>query len=273
MTDSRVSTETVIESSALTVAIEDHVAEIVLCRPDRLNPFDAELHRAFPQALRALRDIPAVRAIVLASTGRAFSAGGDLQWIRDVHDDIELRLEGVEEIRQLIMAVLECPVPMIAALHGDAFGVGATVVLACDAVVAARGARLGDPHVTVGLVAGDGGCLVWPLAVGMLRAKRHLLTGDPVTAEDALAMGLVTDLVDTPEDALHTARALAARIASLPPLAVRGTKQALNRVMQQRAGEILDLSSALEVISGGSDDLLEAISAMSERRPGQYHGR
>jgi enoyl-CoA hydratase len=161
----------------------------------------------------------------------------------------------------------------VVALHGDAIGLGATVTLACDAVVASRSAGLSDPHVAIGLVAGDGGCVVWPAAAGMLRAKRYLLTGDRLGAEDAWAMGLVTDLVDGPDDVLPAARALAARIAALPPLAVQGTKRALNRALAQRAGEVLDLSFALEGASMASSDLLEAIAAFKERRPPHYTGR
>jgi enoyl-CoA hydratase len=122
-------------------------------------------------------------------------------------------------------------------------------------------------------VAGDGGCVLWPAAAGILRAKRYLLTGDRLPAEEAFALGLVTDLVDTADETLPAARALAARMAALPPLAVQGTKRALNRLLQQRAGEVLDLSITLEAQSMASDDLAEAISAFKARRPPKYLGR
>jgi enoyl-CoA hydratase len=179
----------------------------------------------------------------------------------------------VDDARRLLDALISLPQPLVVALHGAAIGLGATVVLTADAVVAARTASLSDPHVHMGLVAGDGGCLVWPQAVGMLRARRHLLTGDPVDASTALAMGLVTDLVDTAEDVLPAARALATRIAALPPLAVQGTKRALNRVTQQRAGEVVDLALAHEETTLASQDLIEAIDAFQERRPGTFSGR
>lgn len=152
-------------------------------------------------------------------------------------------------------------------------GLGATVALLCDAVVAARRAVLADTHVNVGLVAGDGGCLVWPAAAGMVRARRHLLTGDPLDAETAHMLGMVTDLVDTPEEVAPAARALAERIAALPPMAVQGTKRALNRVSAQRAGEVLDLSLAHEERTLASEDLLEGIAAFREKRAPTYHGR
>jgi enoyl-CoA hydratase len=114
---------------------------------------------------------------------------------------------------------------------------------------------------------------VWPAAAGLMRAKRHLLTGDRLGAEDAYAMGLVTDLVDGPDDVLPAARALADRLAGLPPLAVQGTKRALNRLAKARAAEVVEVSFAYEGFSLGSADLLEAVNAFKERRPGRYEGR
>jgi enoyl-CoA hydratase len=260
------------EFDALHLVIDGQVAEITLCRPEHMNSFDDTLHHEFVQVLRYVRERDDVRAIVLASKGKVFSAGGDFELVRAGHDDsrVSSRIgQGLEFFSTLI----DTPIPIVVALHGHAIGIGATAALACDAVVAFRGARLSDPHVTVGLAAGDGGCVVWPQSVGMLRARRHLLTGDPVTAEDGYAMGLVTDLVDTPDEVLPAARALAARIAALPPLAVQGTKRALNRLMHQRADEVLELSMTYEVHSLRSEDLLEALSAFQERRPGDYRGR
>jgi enoyl-CoA hydratase len=107
----------------------------------------------------------------------------------------------------------------------------------------------------------------------MVRARRHLLTGDPLDAETAFGLGLVTDLVDTPDAALPAALELAKRIAALPPLAVQLTKRALNRGLLQRAGDVLELSLAYEEATLASDDLLEGIAALKERRPGSFAGR
>jgi enoyl-CoA hydratase len=257
---------------ALTITYDGPLAEITLTRPEVLNRFDATLHASFIDALNDVRHHGDVRAVVLASTDKVFSAGGDFDHILALHDDTNLRLKSIDDGRRLINALVDLPIPIVTALHGDAIGLGATIVLATDSVVAARGVGLADPHVTVGLVAGDGGCVFWPASAGMLRAKRHLLTGDRLTAEDAFTLGLVTDLVDTVTDVLPAARALAERITALPPLAVQGTKRALNRLLHQRAGEVLDLSFALEALSVASDDLVEAILAFRERRQAKYRG-
>jgi enoyl-CoA hydratase len=262
-----------VEFRALTVAVDGPVAEITLTRPELFNRFDDALHIELTAALDALRSDVKVLAVVLASTGKVFSAGGDFDLMRAAQADVATRLRIVDDGRRLLNALISLPQPLVVALHGAAIGLGATVVLTADAVVAARTASLSDPHVALGLVAGDGGCLVWPQAVGMLRARRHLLTGDPVDAATGYAMGLVTDLVDSAEEVLPAARALAARIAALPPLAVQGTKRALNAVTQQRAVEVVELAFAHEETTLASDDLLEAIDAFSERRPGSFQGR
>ena len=260
-------------SDTLSLTVDGAVAEITLTRPDVLNRFDVELHEAFTGVLLELRSRTDLRAVVLASTGKVFSAGGDFELMLAGRADVATRTRLVDEGRLMFRLLADVPVPVVVALQGDAIGLGATVALACDAIVASRRASIADPHVAIGLVAGDGGCVVWPAAAGLLRAKRYLLTGDRLSAEDAWAMGLATDLVDGPDEVLPAARALAARMAALPPLAVQGTKRALNRVLQARAGEVLDLSFALEAASMASDDLAEAIAAFKERRAPKYQGR
>jgi enoyl-CoA hydratase len=262
-----------VEASPLSVERKGAVTVVTLTRPDLLNRFDLEMHQAFQAMLEELREDEESRAVVLASTGKAFSAGGDFEMMREANADPGVRDELIEGARDLLLTLIDIEQPIVVAMQGPAIGLGATVALGCDAIVAARGATLADTHVVAGLVAGDGGCLVWPTAVGMLRARRHLLTGDPLTAEEAHSLGLVTDLVDSPDEALPAAMALAERIAALPPLAVRGTKRALNRVTRERADEVLGLSLELEKETLESEDLLEAIDAFKEKRAGDYKGR
>jgi enoyl-CoA hydratase len=259
--------------ASLDVSTAGHVAEITLIRPEVLNRIDAQAHEDLIGALRAIDDDPAIRAVVFASTGRHFSAGGDLDEVARIQTDAQLRRRFMENGRRLLHALLDLRAPVVAAMQGDAHGLGANLVLACDAVVACRGARLSDAHVVAGMVAGDGGCVVWPQAMGMVWAKRHLLTGKPISAPDAFARGLVTDLVETAAEALPAAREVARHIASLAPLAVQGTKRALNRLLLQRAGEVFDYALAMEEATLMSEDVLEAVAAFKERRPPSYQGR
>ncbi|HVW34573.1 MAG TPA: enoyl-CoA hydratase/isomerase family protein [Acidimicrobiia bacterium] len=257
----------------LTLSVDGHVGEITLTRPDLLNRFDEEVHHEFAEALHRVAASPDVRAVVLASTGKVFSAGGDFDFMRKGHEDLPFLLHHEQIGRDLLLSLVDLRVPIVSAVQGAAIGLGATVALACDCIVAARSAVLADPHVQIGLAAGDGGCLVWPLAVGPARAKRFLLTGDRLSAGDAYQFGLVTDLVDTPEETVPAARALAGKMAALPPLAVQGTKMALRNIMRARAAEVVDLAFSYEIRSAGADDLLEAIDAFKGKRPGVYRGR
>ena len=258
---------------ALSLEIRDHVLEMTFTRPELHNRVDLPLHEAMIEVFGGLRYKPEIRAVVLASTGKTFSAGGDLNEVFNIQKDPALRAHWREQGIQLLQTLLDVPVPIVVALHGDAYGMGANIVLSCDAVVACRTARLADTHVPAGMVAGDGGCVVWPQSMGMMWAKRFLLTGDRMGAEQAYARGLVTDLVDTPAECLPAARALAERIAALPPLSVQGTKRALNRVMQQRSGEVFEYSMALEQMTLLSDDIREAVNAFLEKRKPVYQGR
>ena len=261
------------ETATLTATCENGVADVVLTRPEVLNRIDAELHADFPVMIERVSAEPSARAMLLRSEGRAFSAGGDVNMMRRVHSDPETARHMVREGYRLMHCLLGLRIPLVCAVQGPAMGLGANVAFAADAVVAVADAKFADSHVVMGLVAGDGGAVVWPQVGGMLRAKRHLLTGDPISGRDAFAAGMVSDLVETVDELLPTARALAQRLADLPPLAVQGTKQALNRVLQQRAGEVFELSLQLELDTMRSDDLLEATAAFLERRPGRYQGR
>ncbi len=260
------------QSSSILTETRGHILEITLNRPDQLNAIDEAMHHDLIALLEGLGEQRDVRVIVLASTGRHFSAGGDINEVFRIQQDAKVRQRFEEQGRRLMRTLLDVPVPIVVALHGDAHGLGANIVLACDAVVAQRKARLSDTHVVAGMVAGDGGCVVWPQSMGMLWAKRHLLTGEFISAEAAYARGLVTDLVDGAEEVLPAARAIAERIAGLPPIAVQGTKRALNRVMQQRAGEVFEYSLALEQISLLSSDIVEAVNAFKEKRKPTYTG-
>jgi len=252
---------------------EDGVCQVLLCRPELMDRFDPELHHELTRALQEIATDPAVRSVVLASTGKAFSAGGDFELMEAAHKDAAVRQAIIGDARRLLDAFLALPQPLVVAVQGPAIGLGATVVMLGDAVVAARTAVLADTHVAIGLVAGDGGCLVWPQALGMTRARRHLLTGDPLDAETALQLGVVTDLVETPEEARPAAVELARRMARLAPLAVQGTKRALNQVSRQRANEVVDLALSYEEQTLASEDLLEGVASFRERRSPRFAGR
>jgi len=249
------------------------VAQIELCRPDVLNRFDGRLHEALGRALGELDGDRDVRAVVLCAEGRVFSAGGDTDYILAAARDFDVRMRQVDDGRRLFRACADFAKPLVVALHADVYGLGATIVLTADAIVSTPGVKISDPHVTFGLVAGDGGCVSWPLNMPLVAAKRRLLWGETLLAQEAHRLGIVTDLVDSAEAVRGRAWDLAERVASLPPVAVQLTKRTFNAVLNARISDTLDLGFYLEAISVGSEDLPEALTAFKERRPGRWVGR
>lgn len=251
---------------SLTVSVADGVARIRFTRPDLHNRFDEILHAEFPRALAALPKGQDVAALIISAEGVSFSAGGDFEMIQRANGSKPLRDRLAEEGLAIIEGLLALPYPVIAAVQGAAVGVGATVMSCADIVVAWRGAKIADPHVRLGLVAGDGGILGWSHAMGIMRAKRYLLTGDALSAADAFTLGLVSDLVETPADVLPAAEKIAARVAALPRGGVRGTKRAFSRLMRDLYGAAFELSFAYEAETLGGAEVAAVIAAALARR-------
>lgn len=258
---------------AVELAKDGPVGELRLSRPDLANRFDGVLLGELAGALTELGADPEVRAVVLTSTGRHFSAGGDTAAMLAAHDDLQVLLAQVDEGRRLFRTFADFPKPLIAAVHGHVFGVATSLVLTADAIVSTPGVRISDPHVHLGLVAGDGGCVTWPAHLPLVRAKRHLLWGEPLLAEDAYRLGMVTDLVDDADSVRPAALEIAGTVAALPPVAVQLTKRALNKVLGSRIEDVFDTAFYLEAISARTADMREAVAAFSERRPGVWTGR
>lgn len=221
------------------------VRVLTLNRPDTFNAFDDELHEALPRVLAALSRDREARAVVLTGAGRAFSAGGDFATFERHAQDLELRRQTLRLGRRLFEELVNVHLPVVAAVNGPAVGLGATVVTACDIVFIAEHTFLADPHVTVGLVAGDGAAATWPMHTSLLRAKEFLLTGDRMPAAVAVELGLANRAVPS-ESLLDEALAFAHRLAALPPQAVQDTKAVLNQWIRQASVSMLGYGLAAE---------------------------
>lgn len=230
---------------AVLVSKDGPVRVLTLNRPDTLNAFNAELHHALPRALAELSDDSEARAVVLTGAGRAFSAGGDLDTFELYARDIEARRRILRAGRRLFDELVNTHLPVVAAVNGPAVGLGATLLTACDMVFIADHTFVADPHVTVALVAGDGGAATWPLHMSLLRAKEYLLTGDRVPAATAVELGLANRAVPA-DSLLPDALAFAHRLAALPPQAVQDTKAVLNQWVRQAAVSVLGYGLAAE---------------------------
>jgi enoyl-CoA hydratase len=248
------------------------VLTLTIDRPgSAMNAVDATLHREFGEAFRMLKQEDEARAIVLTGSGPAFSAGGDMAWFPALRDPANLhRLR--REAKQIIWDLLDVEVPIVCALNGHAVGLGASIALLCDVIVMTESASIIDPHVQVGLVAGDGGAAIWPLLVGPLAAKRHLMLGQPLTADEALRLGVVSEVCAVDRIG-EVAQSWADRIAAQPPLAVQGTKVAVNQQIKQALLTSFDLSTSLEMACFVSDDHVEAVDAFVTKRTPTFRGR
>jgi enoyl-CoA hydratase len=253
------------------IDIEKRDGGVVLAtlnRPERLNAVNATMHHELARLPREVDADPAVKVLVLTGAGRAFCAGGDFSPDRQ-------RLQGtmtLEEGRQIVDHILECSKPLISAVNGYAMGLGATVALLCDVVFAARSAVFADTHVNMGIGAGDGGQVIWPMLMGVNRAKYFLMTGERVTAEHAERLGLV-NFVAEDGHVVDDALALASRLAAGPSLAISASKMAINGYMRMVSNLVLPLSLALEGRTISSEDHREAVTAFQEKRPPVFRGQ
>ncbi|WP_055612022.1 enoyl-CoA hydratase/isomerase family protein [Streptomyces phaeochromogenes] len=223
----------------LVVTSHGPVRLIELNRPEQLNAMSEELHSGLASVWDTLADDPEARVVVLTGRGRAFSAGGNFDIMTRVQRDRAFRERNVDEARRIITGMVRCPLPVIAAVNGPAVGLGCSLALLSDLVLIADDAYIADPHVQVGLVAGDGGALVLPLLVGLTRAKELLFLGDRVGAEEAVRLGIANRVV--PKDKLlDEAMDLAMRVAALPARALRETKRAVNLHLEQAMNSVLE---------------------------------
>ena len=249
-------------SNFLRLQLEGDIAHLRLSRPDTANAVDPTAHTQLVRAMRRVSQEFGGKALVISAQGRNFSAGGDFQSMEDAHSSLDVRRHMAREASELFGIFNRLEIPVICAVQGAAAGLGATIAVASDIIVANRTARFIDPHVAIGLVAGDGGVIAWTQAIGLNRAKRYLLTGDRLGAVEAHAMGLITDLVDDPEDVLPAAMAIAEKIAGYPKLGVQGTKRVFNKFSQQASHAALELGLLLEMESFQSPELLETVQRM-----------
>ena len=242
------------------------VLEVTLNRPEKLNATDAVLHTELARVFFDISNDPDSDIVVLTGAGRAFSAGGDVAWMQDSIDEPERFQQTIREAKQIVFGLIDCEKPIIANLNGHATGLGATIALFCDIIFAAEHAKIGDPHVSIGFVAGDGGAVIWPQLIGYARAKEYLLTGDLMTATQAAQMGLINHAV--PADELDArVDAFADKLANGATKAIRWSKMSVNIGLRDLATKILDASLAFEALSNIDPDHQEAVRAFSEKRP------
>lgn len=248
--------------------VNDNVATITLNRPEAKNAFSPEMIRQWPQYLRKARDDDAVRVIVLTGRGDTFCSGGDIKDMADGKlkswDMKNFLWQGVHRI---VLAMEDLDKPVIAAINGAAMGAGLDMALMCDLRICSDQARLAESYIMTGLVPGDGGAYFLPRIIGVPRAMELLLTGDTVTAKNALELGLVNRVVEH-DSLMEETLKFASKIASRPPLAVRMMKRAVHQSLTSSLRSHLDyISSQLSLLSETRDHQEAARAFLEKRKP------
>ncbi len=260
---------------ALKLSLSDiGVMTVTLSNPGRKNAVTPEMGAELTTIWDDLLIDTDVKVIILTGEGADFCSGADMNSLAKRADQQPVSrpvTTTTRSGRRHILSLLDCEKPVIAKVRGVAYGLGVNLALGCDMVFAAEGARLCDSHVKGGMVAGDGGVLLLPLLIGPHRAKEYLMTGDPVPAEKAEAMGLINYCV--PDDELDArVQAMAEKLLTLPPHAVNYTKASVNIAIRQMTGAAFEASLAYEIYTMGMQDAKEAAKAFVEKRSGVYKG-
>jgi enoyl-CoA hydratase len=251
---------------------KDRVLTVTLNRPEKLNAINGDMHVELSQIFEDINRDRSIDIVILTGAGRAFCAGGDADWLQELIDDPWGWETLSEEGKRSMMSILDCRQPVICKLNGAAAGLGATLALYCDIIIGADTARIGDPHVKVGLTAGDGGSGIWPYLIGFARAREFLYTGEMLTAQRAADMGLINRCVPAAELDEHVEK-FADELANGAIRAIQWTKQAINAPLKQIVSANLDYSLSLESKSNITEDHQEGINALREKRKPVFKGR
>ena len=246
----------------------DGVLLITLDDPAKLNATDGETHFQLSRVFRTIDDDPSVRAVVITGAGRAFSAGGDLEWISEQVGNYDRTMRVMREAGDIVRTMIDCDTPVVSAINGIAVGAGLAVALMADVSVIAEDARLTDGHIRLGVAGGDHAVAIWPLLCGMAKAKYYLLTADFLDGREAERIGLVSKAVPA-DEVLDTALAIADKLAAGPVDATRLTKRALNHWLRASLPNF-EASLAYEMLNFLGPDAVEGMAALREKRAADF---
>lgn len=246
----------------------DRVLRVTLHNEGKLNATDPNMHAELARIWKDIDVDPDVSSVILCGAGKAFSAGGSFELIDELMNDHSARLRVWREARDIVYNVINCSKPVVAAMQGPAVGAGLAAAMVSDVTIAARTARIIDGHTKLGVAAGDHSAIIWPLLIGMAKAKYYLLTCDPLSGEEAERIGLVSLCVD--DDKLQDkALEVATKLASGAQTAIRMTKYALNNWLRM-AGPTFDASLAMEWMAWDGPEVREGLASIKEKRKAEF---
>jgi enoyl-CoA hydratase len=255
----------------LQISQDERVVTVTLNRPEVRNAINGELHHELGAIFTDLDLDQSCDVVILTGAGSCFSAGGDLNWVRSLWGDPVASSAANRVGRRVQNSLLDLEKPIIAKVRGPAIGLGCSLSLFCDFVYATPDAVFADPHVSVGLVAGDGGPVIWPQLIGYARARRYLLTGDRIAGAEAAQIGLITEAV--PDEKLDgVVAAMAARLVGGARYAIKWTKAAINAGLKVTANAIIDRASAFENLTQMTNDNRIAVEAFLAKEKPKFTG-
>ncbi|MEH6694908.1 MAG: enoyl-CoA hydratase-related protein [Hyphomonas sp.] len=254
-----------------TFSREGRVLTAAITSDHPVNGVDEQMHTELALVFNCLQRDSESDIIILTAKGRAFCAGGDFDWFEEqINHPERFRAIGWDA-KQIVTTLLNMEKPILCRMNGAAAGLGATIALLCDIIIADETAKIGDPHVKVGLVAGDGGALIWPQLIGFAKAKELLMTGDLLSAKEAERIGLINYAVPAAELDAKVAE-LVAKLQANPKWAVRWTKTTANIPLRALAAQLMDASIGWESVSNYLGDRREAVAAFKEKRSPDLKG-
>ncbi len=242
----------------------ERVLRITFNRPESFNSVDAETHTQLADIWRDIDRDPDVNCVIVTGAGKAFSSGGDFGLIESMIGDFDVVMSTWKEAKDLVYNIINCNKPIISAINGPAAGAGLVVGLLADVSIAGTRARIVDGHPRLGVAAGDVAAIIWPLLCGMAKAKYYLLTGKPLSGEEAERIGLVSLCVED-DELQDIALGIATDLANGSQSALRWTKYSLNNWLRS-AGPIFDASTALEMLGFMGEDVKEGVRSLREKR-------
>lgn len=256
-----------------TIALERRGRMLVITfnRPEAMNAVNLQLHDDLLAAVWFAQGDSGSDLIQITGAGRAFSAGGDIDHIANSAANPHLFDHEARIAKRIVFTLLDIDKPVVCRMNGHAIGLGATIALLCDIVFAADHARIGDPHVGLGLVAGDGGAVIWAQRIGLARAKEYLFTGDLLTARKAADIGLINHAL--PAEELDAAvDAFCTRLLDGKMAAIRATKMLTNLELKRIAHAVMDAGIACEALSVRSPEHVAAVAALQEKLSAKAKG-
>ncbi len=247
---------------------DNGVLLITMNRPEKYNAADEGMHTELARIWKDVAADPQTRVAVITGAGKAFSAGGDLAMVERMAGNYEQVSHMLTEASDLVYNMINCDKPIVSAINGAAVGAGAVVALLADVAIAAEDAKIGDGHVKLGVAAGDHAAIIWPLLIGMAKARYYLLTGEMLSGAEAERIGLVAKALPR-EQVLDEALRIADGLAAGAQQAIRLSKRALNNWLRS-AGPTFDQSAAYEMLTFLGPDVVEGLTALREKRAPRF---